>query len=111
MVQLSFFQLRVTYVKLKNIKLHLKLLTGKLKKNSLYFILYTILYRNINRKALKRLLFFRLCELLTTHHDFKPMDLYPCGLKSGIIFSLEPGWACIRVGLYSSFYGNLRTPK
>ena len=28
------------------------------KKDSLYFILYAILYRNINRKALKRLLFF-----------------------------------------------------
>ena len=53
MVKLSFFQLRITNVKLKNIKLHLKLMTGKLKeKDSLYFILYTILYRNINRKAL-----------------------------------------------------------
>ena len=29
------------------------------KKDSLYFILYAILYRNINRKALKRLLFFK----------------------------------------------------
>ena len=59
MVKLSFFQLRITNVKLKNIKLHVKLMTGKLKeKDSLYFILYTILYRNINRKALKRLLFF-----------------------------------------------------
>ena len=28
------------------------------KKNYLYFILYTILYRNINKKALKRLHFF-----------------------------------------------------
>ena len=43
MVKLSFFQLRVMNVKLKNIKLRLKLLTGKLKKkNSLYFILYAI---------------------------------------------------------------------
>ena len=59
MVKLSFFQLRITNVKLKNIKLNVKLMTGKLKeKDSLYFILYTILYRNINRKALKRLLFF-----------------------------------------------------
>ena len=61
MVKLAFFQLRVTNVKLKNIKLRLKLLTGKLKKKiiyTLYFILYIILYRNINRKALKRLLFF-----------------------------------------------------
>ena len=27
------------------------------KNDSLFFILYTILYRNINRKALKRVLF------------------------------------------------------
>ena len=39
------------------------------------------------------------------------MDLYPCGLKCGINFALEPEWAYIRVGLYSSFYGNLRTSK
>ena len=32
MVKLSFFNLRFTNVKLKNIKLHLRLLTGKLKK-------------------------------------------------------------------------------
>ena len=45
MVKLSFFQLRVMNVKLKNIKLHLKLLTGKLKKKilcTLYFIEYFI---------------------------------------------------------------------
>ena len=39
------------------------------------------------------------------------MDLYRCGLKSGITFALEPEWAYIRVGIYSSFYGNLRTSK
>ena len=32
MVKLSFFHLRVTKVKLEKIKLHLKLLIGKLKK-------------------------------------------------------------------------------
>ena len=32
MVKLSFFNLRFTNVKLKNVKLHLRLLTGKLKK-------------------------------------------------------------------------------
>ena len=44
MVKLSFFQLRVMNVNLKNIKLHLELLTGKLKKKILY-ILYVILYK------------------------------------------------------------------
>ena len=39
MVKLSYFQLRVTNVKLKNIKIHLKLLTGKLKKKILYTLL------------------------------------------------------------------------
>ena len=39
------------------------------------------------------------------------MDLYPCGLKNGTNFALEPEWAYIRVGLYSSFYGKLRTKK
>ena len=60
MIKLSFFQLRVTIVKLEHIKLHLKSLTGKKteKRDFLYLILYTILYRNINRKALKRLPFF-----------------------------------------------------
>ena len=56
MVKLSFFELRVMNVKLKNIKLRLKLLTGKLKRKILYTLYY--LYRNISRKALKRLLFF-----------------------------------------------------
>ena len=41
MVKLSFYQLRVMNVKLKNIKVHLKLLTGKLKKKRL-FVLYTL---------------------------------------------------------------------
>ena len=53
----------------------------------------------------------RLHRLLTTHPDFKPMDQYPSGLKSGINVLLEPEWAYIWVGLYSSFYGNLRTSK
>ena len=44
MVKLSFFQLRVMNVNLKNIKLHLELQTGKLKKKILY-ILYVILYK------------------------------------------------------------------
>ena len=39
------------------------------------------------------------------------MDLHPRGLKSGINFPLEPEWTYNRVGLYSSFYGNLRTSK
>ena len=56
MVKLLFFQLRVMNVKLKNMKLHLKLLTGKLKKR--FFIFYAILYRNINRKVLRRFLLF-----------------------------------------------------
>ena len=42
MVKLSFFQLQVMNVKLKHIKLHLKLLTGKIKKK--LFILYTLYY-------------------------------------------------------------------
>ena len=44
MVKLSFFQLPVTNVKLKNIKLHLKLLTGKLKKKKILYTLYFMLY-------------------------------------------------------------------
>ena len=40
MVKLSFFHLRVTKVKLEKIKLHLKLLTGKLKKKR-YVVLET----------------------------------------------------------------------
>ena len=39
------------------------------------------------------------------------MDLYRCGLKSGINFALEPEWAYFWVDLYLSFYGNLRTSK
>ena len=42
MVKLSFFHLRVTKVKLEKIKLHLKLLTGKLKKKQ-YVILETVI--------------------------------------------------------------------
>ena len=60
--------------------------------------------------ALLRLL-LRLCVLLIAHPNFKLMDLYPCGRKSGINFVLEPEWAYIRVGFYSSFYGTLRTSK
>ena len=38
----------------------------------------------------------RLCGLLTTHPDCKPMGLYPGGLKSRINFALEAEWAFIR---------------
>ena len=34
--------------------------------------------------------FLRLCGLLTTHLDYKPMGLKPGGPKSGINFALEP---------------------
>ena len=37
MVKLSFFHLQVTKVKLEKIKLHLKLLTGKLKKKTIRY--------------------------------------------------------------------------
>ena len=47
MVKHSFFQLRVTNVKLKNIELHLKLLTGKLKKEILYTLYFIPYFREI----------------------------------------------------------------
>ena len=50
----------------------------------------------------------RLCGLSTTHLDFEPINLHLCGLKSGIDFVLEPECAYIWVGLYSSFYSNLK---
>ena len=62
-------------------------------------------YRNINRRALKKLLFFRLGGLSATHPDYKPLGLYPGVLKSGINFALEPERAYIWVGLYLRFYG------
>ena len=55
----------------------------------------------------------RLCGLLTTHLDYRPIGLYPGGLKSQLNFALENqsrpifGWAYIRVGFYSGFYSML----
>ena len=43
MIKLSFFQLRVTNVKLEHIKLHLKSLTGR-KTIKSFFILDTLYY-------------------------------------------------------------------
>ena len=43
MVKLSFFHLRVTKVKLEKIKLHLKLLIGKLKKKAIRYSRNTVI--------------------------------------------------------------------
>ena len=103
------FQLRVTNAKLKNIKLHLKLLTERKTEKkkilyTLYFILYTIatLWK-YKQKDASKIALLRICDLLKTHPDFKPMDLYLRGLKSGINLALEPEWTYIWVSLYSSF--------
>ena len=77
------------------------------KKKILYTLYYTL--QKYKQKGAQKIAFLHLCGLLTTHPDFKLMDLYPCGLKNGTNFALEPEWAYIRVGLYSSFYGKLRT--
>ena len=76
------------------------------KKDSLYviFILYTIgtLWK-YKQKDASKIALLRICDLLKTHPDFKPMDLYLRGLKSGINLALEPEWTYIWVSLYSSF--------
>ena len=70
----------------------------------------SILYGNVNRKALKRLLFFD--SVLFQQHILiiSPQALYPGGLKSGINFALEPQWTYIWMGLYpdGSLLGILR---
>ena len=81
MMKLSFFELQVMNVKLKNIKLHLKLLNGKMKKK--LFVLYTILYRNINKKALKRLHFFDSVVFQQHILILSPSTYIRVGLKAG----------------------------
>ena len=44
--------------------------------------------------------FLRLCGYLTIHPDYRPMNQYLGGFKSGINFALEPEWVYIRVSLY-----------
>ena len=102
MNKLSYLQLRVTNVKLKNTNLHLKLLTGKLKKKILYTLYFILYFIEIWKERRLKDCSSSTCDLLITHPDFKPMELYPCRLKSGINFGLEPEWVYIRVGLYSS---------
>lgn len=63
-------------------------------------LLLSILYRNKNRKGLKRFFFFDSCGLLTTHSEYKPIGLYSRGLKSGINSELGSKWPYIWVGLY-----------
>ena len=105
MVKLSFLQLRVTNVKLKIYQITFKISYWKTEKKKILYTLYYTLHI-YKQKGAYKIALLRLCDLLITHSDFKPMDLYLRELKSGINFALEPEWAYIRLGLYSSFYGN-----
>ena len=70
----------------------------------------SILYRNVNRKALKRLLFFDSVVFQQHILIISPQALHPGRLKSGINFALEPQWTYIWMGLYpdGSLLGILR---
>ena len=70
----------------------------------------SILYRNVNRKALKRLLFFDSVVFQQHILIISPQALHPGRLKSGINFALEPQWTYIWMGLYpdGSLFGILR---
>ena len=84
----------------------------KIKGINDFLILCSFLYFiNISTERRLKDCFSLTLWSLTTHPDFKPIDLYPCGLKRGINFALEPEWAYIWVGLYSRFYCKLRTSK
>ena len=99
---------------IKCVEKSINCLRKKIKRNN-FLILCSFLYfigiQTERFMIAEMIAFLRLCGLLTTHPDFKSIDLYPRRLKSGINFALEPEWAYTWVGLYLRFYCKLRTSK